>query len=166
MVITFVIVSFVLMALSIAAIIVNSDLQYAVNYTTCNTQNILSEAYNGNDNETIPWSGVTNFGDDINTFSINIQNVVPNLAVYFSSSNGDYNDVTDISTTTTPYNLSQTYDCENASGLTITCAFSDNSLCPSPYEADFTVNFCDVNVVNSAQNLISEEMSVNSTNWR
>ena len=133
MVITFVIVSFVLMALSIAAIIVNSDLQYAVDYTTCNTQNILSEAYNGNSNETIPWSGVNNFDDDINTFSVNIQNVVPNLAIYFSSSNSIYNDIIDISTATTPYNLSQTYNCENASGFTITCPFEDTARCPGSY---------------------------------
>ena len=79
------------MGLSIAALIINSDLQYAVDNVSCNTQNILFEAYNGNSNETIPWSGLSNFGDDINIFAVNIQNVVPNLATYFSSSNSAYN---------------------------------------------------------------------------
>lgn len=131
----FVFLSFVLMALSIAALIINSDLQYAVDSTSCNTQNILYEAYNGNSNDTIPWSGLSNFGDDINIFAVNIQNVVPNLETYFSTSNSVYNSVIDISTTTTPYNLSQTYNCENASGFVITCPFDNSSQCPSPYEA-------------------------------
>lgn len=85
MVVSFIIFSFILICLSIAALIVNSDLQQAVDFTSCNTQNIVNEAYNGNDNDTIPWSGLQNFGDDINLFAINIQNVVPDLSVFFSN---------------------------------------------------------------------------------
>ena len=33
----FIFLSFLLMGLSIAALIVNSDLQYAIEYTSCNT---------------------------------------------------------------------------------------------------------------------------------
>ena len=100
-----------MVGLSIGSLIVNSDLQRAVDYTSCNTQNIVNEAYNGNTNTTIPWSGVNNFGDDVDVFAVNIQNVVPNLALYFSTNNALYNNTIDNSSTTTPYNKSQTYDC-------------------------------------------------------
>jgi hypothetical protein len=66
MVYAFLFLTFVLMAMCIAALILNSDLQQAVDYTSCNTQNILYEAYNGNSNTSIPWSGVNNFDNDIN----------------------------------------------------------------------------------------------------
>ena len=79
MTITFVFLSFLLLCLSIAAMILNSDLQQAIDYTSCNTENIVTEVFDGNSNETIPWSGIKNFGDDITLFSINIQNIVPNL---------------------------------------------------------------------------------------
>ena len=111
MTICFIFLSFLLMCLSIAAIIVNSDLQYAIDYTSCNTENIVDETYNGNDNETIPWSGVSNFGDDINIFAVNIQNIVPPLSTYFSTSNPDYNNIIDNTSSTSAYNLSQTYNC-------------------------------------------------------
>lgn len=135
MTITFIILSFILVCLSIAAIILNSDLQQAIDYTSCNTQNIITETFNGNTNETIPWSGINNFGDDISLFSINIQNIIPNLEIYFSDQNGAYTEIVATNSVTTPYNKSQTYNCQNASGSTITCPFADSNTCPSSYEA-------------------------------
>ena len=65
MTITFLILSFILLALSIAGLILNSDLQQAIDFTSCNNENIVYETFNGNTNETIPWSGVNNFGTDV-----------------------------------------------------------------------------------------------------
>lgn len=87
MTIVFIICSFLIGALSIGAMIVNSDLQQAIDFTSCNTVNIINETYVGNDNASIPWSGVNNFQVGIDQFAINIQNVVPQLDFYFSSSN-------------------------------------------------------------------------------
>lgn len=65
MTIVFIFCSFLLGALSIAAMIINSDLQQAIDFTSCNTINIINETYVGNDNTTIPWSGVNNFQSSI-----------------------------------------------------------------------------------------------------
>ena len=61
----FLILAFFVILISIAALILNSDLQQAVTYTTCNTQNIVYETYNGNNNQSMPWSGTNNFQNNI-----------------------------------------------------------------------------------------------------
>ena len=58
---SYLVVSFVVLALAIASMIINSDLQQAIDFTSCNTRNVIEETYYGNTNETIPWSGINNF---------------------------------------------------------------------------------------------------------
>jgi hypothetical protein len=83
MVAVFIIFSFIVMALSVASLIVNSDLMKAIEYTECNTDNIVYQTYNGNTDASISWSGINNFNEDVNLFSVNIQNSVPFLRNYF-----------------------------------------------------------------------------------
>lgn len=110
---SYLVVSFIVMGLSIGAMIVNSDLQQAIEFTSCNTRNVIEETYNGNNNATIPWSGVNNFQQDIDIFAINIQDAVPFLINYFSSSNPAYNSVTNQATGSS-YAQSQVFPCVNS----------------------------------------------------
>ena len=50
MVAFYILFSFLIVALGIAAMVVNSDLQKAADFTSCNTQNVIEETYNGNKN--------------------------------------------------------------------------------------------------------------------
>lgn len=61
MVASFLVLSVVVIALCIASLVVNSDLTNALQYTQCNAENIVYQTYNGNNNSTIPWSGINNF---------------------------------------------------------------------------------------------------------
>ena len=107
---SYLVVSFVVLALSIASMIVNSDLQQAIDFTSCNTRNVIQETYYGNTNETIPWSGINNFEADIDVFAINSQNAVPFLGQYFSASNPAYSSIVDQSPGS-PYANSQLFPC-------------------------------------------------------
>ena len=158
--------SFLVLAISIAAMIVNSDLQMAIDFTSCNTQNVIDETYNGNTNDTIPWSGINNFQADIDIFAINIQNTVPYLISYFSSDNGAYSEAIDDSAGSS-YSNSQVFEsiCQEST-LTISCPFPDSNTCTTPYNPVFNVEFCNSSFNGSAANLIADEMSTNSTAWR
>ena len=134
---SYLVVSFVVLALAIASMIINSDLQQAIDFTSCNTRNVIQETYDGNTNDTIPWSGINNFQQDIDVFAINIQNAVPFLIEYFSSSNPAFNSVTD-QTAGSSYAQSQIFPCAN-SAETIVCPFSDDSRCTTPYTPTFNV---------------------------
>lgn len=146
--------SFIVCGLCIAALIVNSDLQKAIDYTSCNTQNIIAESYDGNTNVTAPWSGIKNFDDDINLFGINIQNTIPILTDYFSATNPAYQQVIDTAAASL-YAKSQVYDCQNSSQV-IQCPFpSSIQNCSDPYDPLFDINYCDPAVSTSAKALIS-----------
>lgn len=137
LVFTYLFFSFLVLCLSIASMIVNSDLQKALDYTTCNTQNIINETYTGNTNSTIPWSGSNNFEADINIFAASIQNSVPFLINYFSST--PYDEVTD-NTAGSYYANSQIFTsiCTEVTSVTVSCPFESSSVCTtSPYNPTF-----------------------------
>lgn len=156
MVAVFLVLSFFVLAISIAALIVNSDLENAIEYTSCNTENIVYSTYNGNNNASIPWSGVNNFQNDINLFAASIQNDIPYLMTYFSSSNTAYNQLID-QTPGSSYANSQAFACQN-SNTAVACPFPLDSTgaspCPSTYEAQFNAQFCNTTFNGSAANLI------------
>lgn len=129
MVISFIILAFLAVCIAIAALIVSSDLQKSYNYTSCNTQNIVYQTYNGNNNKSISWSGINNFQSSINLFSVNIQNNVPFLAQYFNSANTAYSQIVD-TTAGSSYAGSQTFACQ-VSASAVSCPFPSG--CPSPY---------------------------------
>lgn len=131
MVAAFIIISFIGMCIAIAALIVNSDLQKSYGYTSCNTQNIMYQTYNGNNNNSMSWSGINNFQASINVFSVNIQNNVPYLMKYFNSTNPSYAEVIDTSANSS-YAASQIFSCASSS-TTVNCPFT--TACPSPYLA-------------------------------
>ena len=129
--------SFLILGLSIGAMIVNSDLQQAIDFTSCNTKNVIEETFNGNTNETIPWSGINNFQKDIDIFTINIQNSVPFLIEYFSNGNTAYQEVID-TTAGSPFANSQDFTyCSTVTGQTISCPFQNASFCTTPYNPVF-----------------------------
>lgn len=151
MVVSFLVLCFLTLAISIAALIVNSDLQKAIDYTQCNTENIVYETYNGNTNTSINWSGVNNFQKSISAFSVNIQNNVPFLVTYFSSA--PYTQITSTSTGSS-YANSQIFSCAN-SATTINCPFpSSVQNCSTTYLAQFNQQFCNASFVNSAAYLV------------
>jgi len=152
MVAFFIIISFFAMLMAIASIIVNSDLVDALNYTQCNTQNIITQMYNGNSDPTIPWSGVNNFQIDINAFSVNIQNDIPFLLTYFTTSNPSYSQLVNQSAGSS-YSNSQVFSCQNSNNP-VACPFPSSSQCPSPYSATFNAQFCNSSFSGSASNLI------------
>ena len=163
MVAVFLVISFFAILVAIASIIVNSDMSKSLSFTQCNTQNIVNQMYNGNNNPSLLWSGVNNFQVDINTFAVNIQNDVPFLLTYFSTSNPSYNQIVNQSTGSS-YANSQIFACQN-SNTPIACPFPATQPCPSQYEAQFNAQFCNASFTGSAANLIQGEMSKNSTNW-
>ena len=164
MVASFLILCFLTVAISIAALILNSDLQQAIDYTQCNTENIVYEGYNGNNNASMQWSGVNNFQSSINLFSVAIQNNVPFLMTYFSSSNPSFTAVTNTATGSA-YANSQIFNCQN-SASTVSCPFPNSvQTCPTPYPAQFNSQFCNQSFIGSASNLIKSEMQKNSTSW-
>ena len=138
----------------------------AIDSTSCNTKNVILETYNGNSNETIPWSGINSFQNDIDIFAINIQNAIPTLITYFSTSNTAYENVVD-DTSGSLYSNSQVFvaNCQE-SAITVDCPFPDSATCTRPYDPTFNKQFCNATFEGSAANLITEEMSTNSTTWR
>lgn len=164
MVAAFLIISFLTMSISIAALIFNSDLQKAIDFTQCNTQNIVYETYNGNTNTSINWSGINNFQVSIDQFSVAIQNNVPFLTTYFSASNPSYNPIIDTQPGSS-YSNSQIFNCAN-SPTTISCPFPSSSTCSSTYQATFNAQFCNNTFTGSAANLIKNEMTTKSSTWR
>lgn len=135
MVFTFISVAFVVMCISIAALIVSSDLQKAYYYTSCNTQNIVSQTYNGNSGAQPNWSGTNNFQTSISVFSVNIQNNIPFLARYFNSTNTAFASITD-TTAGSSYSNAINFACQKSSS-SISCPFPSSGTCPSPYQAQF-----------------------------
>ena len=133
---SYLVLSFLVLGLSIGAMIVNSDLQQAVDFTSCNTQNVIKQAYNGNDNNTIPWSGINNFQQDIDIFTINIQDAVPFLIEYFADSSTPYQTVTDQNAGSS-YLQSKDFPCQSDTTTTIQCPFPDATDCTTPYNPVF-----------------------------
>lgn len=110
------------------------------------------------------WSGVNNFQSSINLFSVAIQNNVPFLMTYFSSTNPSYTSITNTGAGST-YANSQIFNCQN-SAATVSCPFpSSQQTCPSPYQATFNSQFCNQSFVGSGSNLVQSEMQNNSTSW-
>lgn len=162
MVFSFLALSFLTLAISIAALIFNSDLQKAIDFTQCNTENIIYETYNGNTNTSISWSGINNFQKSIDLFSVNIQNNVPFLVTYFASAS--YNQITNTAAGSS-YANSQVFSCANSAN-TINCPFpSSVQTCASTYQAQFNAQFCNATFDGSAANRIQNEMTQNSTTW-
>ena len=111
---------------------------------------------------------MNNFQKDIDLFAASIQNDIPYLMTYFSSSNPSYNQIID-NTAGSSYANSQVFNCQN-SNTAIACPFpadsSGNSPRPTPYAAQFNAQFCNSTFNGSASNLVQKEMSQNSTLWR
>lgn len=166
MVAFFVVLSFFAMCVAIAALIVNSDLQKAIDFTTCNTDNIVYQTYNGNNNKTIPWSGINNFQVDIDSFSVNIQNSIPFLVQYFQgTTNPNFNAITSTAANSL-YANSQVFSCANSAN-TLSCPFPASVLtCPTPYTAQFNQQYCNASFNGSAANMIASEMRLNSSQWQ
>ena len=156
--------SVIVIIFCVVCLIVNSGLIGAGQLVSCNTLVISDELYDGNNNATIPWAGVTNFDDYIQNATDGLVNAQPTLSFYFSNNSQNYKDVTN-TTTGSLYTLSQSYTCGNSSN-NVVCPFADNTNCPSPLTAVFNDQFCNQTFTGSAQNLISGEMTNNSTNWR
>lgn len=166
MVAFFVILSFFAICVAIAALIVNSDLQKAIDFTSCNTDNIIFQTYNGNSNQSIPWSGINNFQTDIDTFSVNIQNGVPFLLRYFQASTSPNFQAITSTAPGSLYQNSQVFNCAGATG-TLNCPFPASVLaCPSPYSPQFNQQYCNASFNGSAANLVAQEMLRNSTQWQ
>ena len=134
MVAVFLILSIFVIAICIASLIVNSDLMKAIDYTQCNTENIVYQTYNGNDNTTIPWSGINKFDSDMDLFASNIQNDIPFLNQYFSSP--AYNSIVS-NVSGSLYSDSQQFNCVPGPSTDIPCPFLTSTQCPTPYLAQF-----------------------------
>ncbi len=139
---------------------INSDLKNITVLTVCVDQNIVQQTFqgNGNTNPAMPWSGINNFNNYIQTASTNFQNTIPVLAYYFSSSNPQYTAIT-----SAIYNAAITYTCV-PSIIDLVCPFANSANCATPPIAQFSNNFC-TNNAGSPQNLITKEMQTNSTTW-
>lgn len=160
---TFIFSTFCIIGLAILAIVVNSGLISAATFTSCNSQLIATQFFEGNTNTVNPWSGLTNFGDSVTNATLNLQNVAPFLTNYFSSSNSDFTAVTTNSSSST-YGASQVFNCQSST-VTLQCPFPFSVRCPSPLQAVFNQEYCNASFTGSAKNLIANEMQENSTTW-
>lgn len=71
----FLVLSAITFAGSITGLIINSKLFEAIKDSTCNAENILSQLYNGNNNNSaMPWSGTNNFAPMVNQLATGLQN--------------------------------------------------------------------------------------------
>ena len=166
--ITFIVSSVLVIILCVACLVINSGLISAARLTTCNAQNIASEVYNGNNNTTIPWSGINNFSAFIDNTTINSENSLPFLQEYFTTANNaDLAAVVSTSGSSLYDNVITGFSGCVPSSQTIACPFADSAQCTSTsIEALFNENFCDGNVSTSAAAQINSEIATNSTTWK
>jgi hypothetical protein len=110
MVAAFIVISIAVIAITIAALIVNADFGKALSYAGCNVQNAVDEGYGGSSSPSPPWVGINNLQSQMEQFGSTMSNYVPVLTNYFSSSNLNFNTIIDVSNGSI-YNNSQSFEC-------------------------------------------------------
>lgn len=149
--ISFIILSWLGVAICIASMIVASDLTKSSQYTQCTMQGVTTQVYEGNTSPTMPWSGVNNLNNNINMVSYNVQDTLPLLNAYFQNSTA----FTPVAATGAPYMNSQSFTCPSAPVVAISCPFAaGGTACPtqnSTITAGFSYNFCDGSIANTPQ---------------
>lgn len=160
--------SLLLMAITITAFIIASDLLANLDDTTCDFNGTFNYLFDGTPVGYTPvWSGADNFNQFAQNLSINFPNTMPTLNAYFQSAG--YTQLTN----TAPgslYALATTYACNSVlASNTVSCPFSSATSCANGSSTQtplFSINYCDANVTTSSAALIAGEETANTTAWQ
>jgi hypothetical protein len=161
--------SLLLIAVTITAFIIASDLLANLDDTTCDFNGTFNYLFDGTPVGYSPvWSGADYFNQFAQNLSINFPNAMPTLNMYFQSAS--YAALT----STAPgslFTLATTYPCNSGlASTTVACPFSSASSCANNGSSTqtplFSVNYCNANVSTSSAAMIAGEESTNTTTWK
>ena len=161
--------SLLLIAITITAFIISSDLFANLDDTTCDLNGTFNYLFSGTPAGYTPlWSGADNFNQYAQNLSINFPNAMPTLNNYFQSA--QYTQLTNTASGSL-YALATTYACNSGlASTTVSCPFSSTTSCPNNASTTqtplFSINYCDANVSTSSAALIAGEQSTNTTTWQ